>query len=148
MRLGIGGIGRAARITVLLGTVVLLVSAANTIRSVALANPPARNATVAGYVQVCGGPAPGHCFIETIGFCQAPEGCVSSDRVMAVGPAGRVVASQKLHRARFRMHLAPGRYTIELVGDGKHVHGRVMQRKAVIAKSLQTTVVRFFFAVP
>ena len=67
---------------------------------------------------------------------------------MAVGQAGRSVASQKLHRARFRMHLAPGRYTIELVGDGKHVHGRVMQRKAVIAKSLQTTVVRFFFAVP
>jgi hypothetical protein len=97
---------------------------------------------------VCGGPAPGHCFIETIGFCQAPEGCVSSDRVTAVGQAGRVVASQKLHHARFRMQLAPGRYTIELVGDGKHVHGRVMQRKTVIAKSHQTTVVSFFFAVP
>jgi hypothetical protein len=127
---------------------VLLVSAANTIRSVALANAPARNATVAGYVQVCGGPAPGGCFIETIGFCQAPEGCVSSDRVTAVGQAGRLVASQKLRSGRFRMRLAPGRYTIELVGDGKHVHGRVMQRKPVIAKSHRTTVVRFFFAVP
>jgi hypothetical protein len=148
MRLGIGGIGRTARITVLLGTVVLLVSAANTIRSVALANAPARNATVVGYVQVCGGPAPGGCFIEAIGFCQAPEGCVTSNRVTAVAQAGRLVASQKLHDARFRMHLAPGRYTIELVGDGKHIHGRVMQRKTVIAKSQRTTVVRFFFAVP
>jgi len=148
MRLGIGGIGRTARITVSLGTVVLLVSAANTIRSAALASAPARNATVAGYVQVCGGPAPGRCFIETIGFCQAPEGCVTSNRVTAVGRAGRLVASQKLHHARFRMHLAPGRYTIELVGDGNHVHGRVMQRKTVIAKSHRTTVVRFFFAVP
>jgi hypothetical protein len=132
---------------VLLGTVVL-VSAANTVRSVAVANAPARNATVAGYVQVCGGPAPGRCFIETIGFCQAPDGCVTSDRVTVVGQAGRLVASQKLHQARFRLRLAPGRYTIELVGDGKHIHGRVMQRKTVIARSHRATVVRFFFAVP
>ena len=67
---------------------------------------------------------------------------------MAVGEAGRLVASQRLHHARFRMHLAPGRYTIELVGDGKNTHGRVMQRKTVIARSHRTTVVRFFFAVP
>jgi hypothetical protein len=101
-----------------------------------------------GYVQVCGGPAPGRCSVETIGFCQAPQGCVTSDRVIAVSQAGRAVATQRLRHARFRLHLAPGRYTIELVGDGKHVHGRVMQRKTVIATSHRITVIRFFFAVP
>jgi hypothetical protein len=132
---------------VLLASVVLA-SAANTLRSVAAAHAPRRNATVAGYVQLCGGPAPGRCFIETIGSCQAPEGCLTSDRVTAVSEAGRTVATQRLHHARFRLHLAPGRYTIELQGDGKHVHGRVMQRKTAIARSHRTTVVRFFFAVP
>jgi hypothetical protein len=147
MRPGIRGITRTARITVLVGAAVL-VSVAITVGSVALGKAPARNATVAGYVQVCGGPAPGRCFIETIGFCQVPEGCVTSDRVTAVGRTGRLVGSQKLHHARFRIHLAPGRYTLELVGDGKHIHGRVMQRKTVFARSHRTTVVKFFFAVP
>jgi hypothetical protein len=132
---------------VVLATVVL-VAAANAVGSVAVAHAPARSATVVGYVQVCGGPAPGRCFFETIGFCQAPEGCVTSDRVTAISEAGRAVTTQRLHHARFRLHLAPGRYTIELVGDGRHVHGRVMQRKTVIARSHRTTVIRFFFAVP
>jgi hypothetical protein len=147
VRLCMGSIRRSARIIGLVATVVLA-CAASTVSSVAVANTPRRDATVAGYVQVCGGPSPGGCFIETIGLCQAPEGCVTSDRVAAVGQAGRSVASQKLHHARFRLHLAPGRYTIELLGDGKHVHGRVMQRETVIARSYRTTVVRFFFAVP
>jgi hypothetical protein len=95
-----------------------------------------------------GGPAPGRCFIETLGRCQAAEGCLTSDRVIAVSEAGRPVATQRLHHARFRLYLAPGRYTVEPVGDGKHVHGRVMQRKTAIARSHRTTVVRFFFAVP
>jgi hypothetical protein len=54
----------------------------------------------------------------------------------------------RLHHARFRLHVAPGRYTIELIGDGKHVHGRVTERKTVIANSHRTTVVRFFFSIP
>lgn len=134
-------------VTVWLATVILI-SAAHAIGSVAAAYEQGRSATVAGYVQLCGGPAPARCFIETIGFCKAPEGCVTSDRVTAISERGRPVATQRLHHARFRLHLAPGRYTIELIGDGKHLHGRVMQRKTVIARSHRTTVVGFFFAVP
>jgi hypothetical protein len=35
-----------------------------------------------------------------------------------------------------------------LLGDGKRVHGRVMQRKKVWARANRSTHVRFFFAVP
>ena len=125
----------------------VLVFAANTVRSVAGAQARfvARPSWATSRCAVARRP---EAALSRLGFCQAPEGCVTSDRVMAVGEAGRLVASQRLHHARFRMHLAPGRYTIELVGDGKHVHGRVMQRKTVIATSHRITVIRFFFAVP
>jgi hypothetical protein len=148
MRLADGGKRRSIRVATVLIATVVVVSAANAVRSVAAAHTPRRNATVSGYVQVCGGPAPARCFVETIGSCQASQGCLTSDRIIAVSEAGRPVVTQRLHHARFRLHLAPGRYTIELVGDGKDVHGRVMQRKTAIAKSHRTTLVRFFFAVP
>jgi hypothetical protein len=44
---------------------------------------PYRHATVTGYVRLCGGPAPGRCFIGTFGVCQPPVGCVTTDRVAA-----------------------------------------------------------------
>jgi hypothetical protein len=116
------------------------------------ADLPVRSSTdeavVSGYVRLCGGPAPGGCRIETFGICQPPKGCVTTDRVVAINAKGRRVAVQRLRDARFRMVLAPGRYTIELLGDGKQVHGRVMQRRTVTAKAGRTAVVRFVFPVP
>jgi hypothetical protein len=58
------------------------------------------------------------------------------------------VLTRKLRSARFTLHLRPGRYTLELLGDGKRVHGRVMQRKRILARPHHTTVVRFVFNVP
>jgi hypothetical protein len=114
----------------------------------AIATVPSRDAEVRGYVRLCGGPAPGGCRIETFGICQPGKGCVTTSRVAAVNASGKRVAVKRLHHARFRMSLAPGRYTIELLGDGTRVHGRVMQRQTVTARAHRTVVVRFFFAVP
>ena len=107
-----------------------------------------RNAVLSGYVRVCGGPAPGGCRIETFGICQPPKGCATTRRVAAINAKGRRVAVQRLRHARFRMVLAPGRYALELLGDGKQVHGRVMQRTTVTARAGRTVVVPFVFAVP
>jgi hypothetical protein len=107
-----------------------------------------RRATVTGYVRVCGGPAPGGCRIETFGDCTPPNGCVTTNRVAAIDANGRQVAVQRLKHARFRMRLAPGRYNIELLGGGRRIHRRVMQRKQVVARAGHTVVVRFVFDVP
>ncbi len=114
----------------------------------AAAVPKHRSATVTGSVGICGGPAPGRCRTERVGFCQQPQGCVTTDRVRALNRQGQRVATRKLRGARFTLHLAPGRYTIELLGDGKHVHGKVMQSKKIRARAHHTTVVRFVFNVP
>ena len=107
-----------------------------------------RTATVAGYVQWCGGPAPGRCHKGKIGFCQPPRGCVTTYAVAAVDARGRRVATQRLHRGRFRLHLVPGRYTIELLGHGPRVNQQVMQSKKITAMAHRTTAVHFMFAVP
>jgi hypothetical protein len=111
-------------------------------------SPRARDATVKGYVRLCGGPAPGRCYINTIGFCEAPKGCVTSDRVAVLDARGRRVAEQRLHHARFNMRLPPGSYTVELLGDGKRARGHIMQRKEIIAREDRTAIVVFFFAIP
>ncbi len=122
--------------------------AGHTVGASAATHPTRRTAVVAGYVQLCGGPAPGRCWKGEIGFCQASKGCVTSDRVAAVNAAGRRVATEKLRHGRFTLRLAPGRFTIELLGDSKRVHGQVMQRKKVRARAHRTTTVPFSFAVP
>lgn len=132
----------------MLGAIAGLLFGGATAAFSAAASAPRRNAIVAGYVQLCGGPAPGRCSIETIGSCQAPHGCVTSDRVAAIDAGGLRVETDSLHHARFRLRLAPGRYTVELLGDGKRVHDRVMQRKKVTALAHRTVVVWFFFAIP
>jgi hypothetical protein len=119
-----------------------------TVGAFAAARPGRPTALISGYVQLCGGPFPGRCWRGEIGFCEAPKGCVTSDRVAAVSASGRRVATQELHRGRFKLHLVPGRYTIELLGDGARVHGQVMQRKKVRAWAHRATNARFFFAVP
>ena len=83
-----------------------------TVGASAAARPPRRTAVVSGYVQLCGGPAPGRCWKGEFGFCEAPKGCVTSDRVAAVSAYGRRVATQKLDHGRFKVHLVPGRYTM------------------------------------
>ena len=109
---------------------------------------PPPKAVVAGYVQVCGGPAPGGCRIEKLGICQPPRGCMTTDRVAAINSRGRRVAVAKLIRGRFRLTLSPGRYTIELLADGKHVRGHILQRKRVTARAHRTATIRFRLIVP
>ena len=109
---------------------------------------PRRTATVAGYVQYCGGPAPGRCYKGNVGFCQPPQGCVTTHRVAAFDVRGRRVATVRLYRGRFKLHLIPGRYALQLLGDGKKVHGQVMQTKKITARAHRTTAVHFMFAVP
>ncbi len=138
---------RAWTISLLLAALATL-AAGLMVGNSAAARPTRGSAVVSGYVEVCGGPAPGHCWKEPIGFCEAPKGCVTSDRVAAVNASGRRVATQKLHHARFKLHLVPGGYVIELLGDGKRVHGQVMQRKKIWAQAHRPTTVRFLFAVP
>jgi hypothetical protein len=125
-----------------------LATAALTVALVSGCGAAGGDAIVEGYVRLCGGPAPGRCFIETLGTCRPPDGCVTSDRVVVIGPQGRRVAQQKLHHARFHMRLPHGTYTVELLGDGKRVHWRVLQRKQVAARPHHTTVVTFLFAIP
>lgn len=141
---------RAPAIRCLFGltAVALLFVAIVQVGSSATVNYRHPSATVTGYVQLCGGPYPGPCFVATIGGCVPSEGCSTSDRVAAVDQAGRRVATKKLHHARFRLQLTPGRYTIELLADGPHAHGRALQRKMVLARAGRTVVVRFVFAIP
>jgi hypothetical protein len=108
----------------------------------------ARDAIVRGYVRLCGGPAPGRCFIEGIGFCQAPTGCITSDRVAVIDVHHRRVAEAKLRHGRFGLRVRPGTYVIELLGDGPRVRGRVLQSKSVTARARQTTLAGFHFDVP
>lgn len=112
------------------------------------AAPAHRSAMVTGLVEACGGPAPGRCYKETVGFCSAPDGCVSTHRVAAVNWSGRRVAVQRLRHGRFKFRLPPGRYTIQLLGDGRKVHGRVMQSKKVTARAGRAAHVHFVFSVP
>lgn len=107
-----------------------------------------RTATVAGYVGYCGGPAPGRCYKGNVGFCQQPKGCVTTHSVAVLDVRGRRVATQRLQKGRFRLHLVPGHYTIQLLGDGKKVHGQVMQSKKIAARAHRTTAVHFIFSVP
>jgi hypothetical protein len=108
-------------------------------------HPPTPTTVIAGYVQVCRGPAPRS--LRAIRIYSPAGGYVVSDRVAAVNAAGRVVSVEKLNHGRFRLRLAPGRYTIELVGDGKHVHGRVLHRRKITARADHTASARFFFAI-
>ncbi len=110
--------------------------------------PPVKNALVSGYVRLCGGPAPGGCRASSLVVCRATNGCVTTDRVAAINAQGRRVGIQRLKHARFSLRLVPGRYTIELLGDGKRVHNRVLQTKRVVARANHTTLVRFEFNVP
>ncbi|MHB8691801.1 MAG: hypothetical protein ACYDHH_11180 [Solirubrobacteraceae bacterium] len=103
--------------------------------------------TIAGELQVCGGPAPGRCRVENFTICGPPSGCVTADRVLVVRD-GAKVASARLRHGRFSVIVQPERYTVELLGDGRRVHGNVLQQKTVNAAKWRTTRVKFGIEVP
>jgi hypothetical protein len=114
----------------------------------AAAAPVAATATLAGHVRLCGGPEPGGCWVQSIRYCRSGEGCLTSRQVAVIDVNGQRVALAKLHHARFRVKLVPGRYTVQLLGDGPHVHDRVMQTRNVFVAAGQTTEGDFLFAIP
>jgi hypothetical protein len=110
------------------------------------ASPP-RNARIKGYVQLCGGPAPGGCRVTTFTSCSSPSHCVTADRV-AVYRHGTLVKRVRLRHARFSVALQAGRYTLKLLGDGRHVSGRVLETAHATARARHTTKVVFGLSVP
>lgn len=111
-----------------------------------------RTATIAGYLWLCAGGAPGRCFASTVGGCAPPDGCSRSDRVVAVDTAGQIVAEQRLRYpypdGRFRLRVRPGQYAVELLADGPRIHDRVIQTQGATARARRTTKVVFTFDVP
>jgi hypothetical protein len=109
-------------------------------------------ATIDGHLLLCGGPAPGRCFVTTIGGCGPPDGCSRSDRVVAIGTAGAIVAQQRLRfpwpNGRFRLRVPAGQYAVELLADGPRIHDRVMETKGATARAGHTTTVVFLFSIP
>lgn len=90
---------------------------------------------VAGHLRLCGGPAPGRCFIENIN---------GNDRILAVDSKGRWLAIAPVRGGRFSFTIArPGRYTFKLVA-GRQV---VKTRRQSVAMGRTTRVV-FLIPVP
>ena len=112
--------------------------------SAAADGPAGRTALIKGYVRVC----TAGCHVQGFGICTPSQGCVTADRVAAVNADRRRVATVHLHDHRFKLALVPGRYTLELLGDGKWVHGEVMERKKARARGYRTTAVVFSFSPP
>jgi hypothetical protein len=106
------------------------------------------DAIIEGDVLFCGGsetiPPRQGCPVEIMHLC-SPEGCITADRVAVIDAHRARVASQRLRNARFRLHVRPGTYTVELVGDGKRVHGRVLESERVVVRVGHTTVVEFLW---
>ncbi len=65
-----------------------------------------RDAHVVGKFEACGGPPPGHCWLQK-------TGTVSAIR----DPSHRVVATRRLTDGRFSFHLLPGKYTLAARGQ-------------------------------
>lgn len=114
----------------------------------ALAAPPAPGGTVEGRVQVCGGPYPGGCRVEAFSSCTPTTGCVTADRVAVLDSRRRHVLTIRLRHARFRVRLVPGRYVLELLVDGRRVHGRGLETVRVSVRTGHTSHIRFGVSVP
>jgi hypothetical protein len=108
----------------------------------------ARPATIRGRVELCGGPAPGRCRVETGGVCTPSSGCSTTDRVAVVEAGGPRVVTVRLHRARFSVEVPAGGYKLELLADGRRVHGKVVQVRRAKARAGRTTSVVFLIAIP
>jgi hypothetical protein len=109
----------------------------------------ARPAIVRGRILVCGGPAPGRCFTETIGGCGPSAGsCSTSDRVAVITPGRRRLVAVRLSHARFSVEVPGGSYRLRLLADGRRVYGKVLQTRRATASAGRTTSVTFRFDVP
>ena len=87
-----------------------------------------RDAHVVGKYEACGGPYPGHCWLQR-------TGTVSASR----GPRHRVVAVQRLADGRFSFHLPPGKYTLTAVNSaGARWHTIV---NAVAGKTTRANII-------
>lgn len=111
--------------------------------SSAAARPAGHTALVRGDVELCISPLA----VGGFGTCTPSRGCVTADRVAAVNADRRRVATIRLHHHRFKLDLVPGRYTLELLGDGKRVHGQVFERHEIRAAAHHTIYVHFRFDV-
>jgi hypothetical protein len=111
--------------------------------SSAAARPAGHTALVRGDVDLCISP----CAVGAFGICTPSQGCVTADRVAAVNSDRRRVATVRLHHDRFKLYLVSGRYTFELLGDGKRVHGQVLEHQEVRAAAHHTAYVHFRFDV-
>ena len=115
-------------------------------------NLGAADAVIAGYLWLCGGPAPGRCFRSTIGSCGPPLGCSRTDRVVAIGTSGLIVAQQRLRfpspDGRFRLLVPAGRYAVELLADGPRIHDSLVQTIGVTARRAHPAKAIFRFYVP
>jgi hypothetical protein len=73
---------------------------------------------VTGLIRLCGGPAPGRCFLQ--------NGTVS-----VIGPRNLVVAKQTTRHAQFLFLLAPGQYTLLAKTDS------IQRERTVVVKAHQ-----------
>lgn len=103
--------------------------------------------TLQGHIELCGGPAPGRCRVSSFGACDGSR-CWEADRVAILDSAGRQVADPRVRRGRFTAQLAPGRYKLRLLGDGKRVHGKTIETARATVRSSHTTTVSFPISVP
>ena len=103
---------------------------------------------VSGVVRVCGGPRPGGCHVGAFTDCTAGRGCATTDAVRVVGLDGRTLVTVPLRRGRFHARLAPGRYRLKLLADGRRIHARVVQAATVTVVAGQTVAVTFGVSVP
>jgi hypothetical protein len=134
---------RTVRIMLVVLSVCGALAAVLSANSSAAVRPADRTALIRGAVELC----ISSCQVGGYGYCTRSQGCVTADRVAAMAGDGRLVATVHLHDHRFKLNLIPGRYTLELLGDGKHVHGQVFQRQKVRALADRTTHVYFRFQV-
>ena len=89
-----------------------------------------RTATVVGAMKLCG---PG----------QTPPNCGTvrkRGREIVAKSHGHRVAAQRLHDGRFKLHLVPGRYTLEVVPPRQNGPS-----KKIVARAHRTTVANFYF---
>jgi len=138
---GNGHITRTAATSPLIGRLESLVP-------VPAPRPAKRDATISGYVRLCGGPAPGRCWDGSIGTCTRGGGCVTTDRIAVLDGGGKVVARARLRHGRFRVSVPAGDYVVRLLADGRQVHGRIVQTRRVTVRAGHTATVRFQFDVP
>lgn len=94
--------------------------------------------TIAGRLKLCGGPAPGRCSTSSYGACSGSR-CFTADQVGIEHARGAQYPNVRVRRGRFTVRVEPGRYRLVLYGDGRHVHGKVLEAIRVRVRLGHTT---------